>query len=372
MVSRKVWQGLGIASGILGAAGAAVGVGVLGRRRHSIAKTKRRLESELAAGGIPPGAPPGVISTVVADDGVKLECETLEPAQGREPVLTVVLVHGLALDRRTWYFERQTLPELNGPSVRTVLYDQRSHGRSERASRESCTLTQLGQDLQAVIDALAPRGPIVLVGHSMGGMTLMALAEQNPTLFTERVLGIGLISTSAGEMGSGGLPGTLLSRHNPLTRALALVAMAQPRLVEHMRRSAADLIWAVTRHYAYGDQRVDPALVDLVDSMISANAVDALTDFVPTLGTHDRLAALPALAGCEGLVLAGNMDRLIPCSHSKRIAAELPEAKLVTFEGVGHMPMLERHAEFSDALADLLERAAAQRPRKRSRLRRRA
>ena len=74
-----------------------------------------------------------------------------------------------------------------------VLYDQRSHGRSERAPRESCTIEQLGHDLDAVIRALAPEGPLVLVGHSMGGMTIMALAEQNPELFTERVVGVALV-----------------------------------------------------------------------------------------------------------------------------------------------------------------------------------
>ena len=59
----------------------------------------------------------------------------------------------------------------------------------------------LGRDLDAVLRALAPDGPLVLVGHSMGGMTIMALAEQRPELFAERVAGVALLSTSAGEVG---------------------------------------------------------------------------------------------------------------------------------------------------------------------------
>ena len=66
-----------------------------------------------------------------------------------------------------------------------------------------------------------------------------------------------------------------------------------------MRRAAGDVIWAVTRSFAYGDDNVAPWLVDLVDSMISANAVDALTDFVDTVGSHDRIAALPALSAAR-------------------------------------------------------------------------
>ncbi len=93
--------------------------------------------------------------------------------------------------------------------------------------------------------------------------------------------------------------------------------------------------------------------------MISANAVDALTDFVDTIGSHDRLAALPALATCEVLVAAGDADRVIPFSHSEVIAAELPEARLVRFPGVGHLPMLEQADAMNEALADLLRRSAA-------------
>ncbi|NMH99124.1 alpha/beta fold hydrolase [Pseudonocardia acidicola] len=357
MVRRRVWQALGVAGGVAGAAGAAVGVGVAARKQSRIAADRRRLAAQLTSGAAEPWAlPPGEPSSVTADDGVRLSCEEIESATGRA-ALTVVLVHGFALDRRTWQFQRRVLSELADPTVRLVLYDQRSHGRSERAPRESCTLDQLGRDLDAVIRALAPEGPLVLIGHSMGGMTLMALAEQRPELFTQRVAGVALVSTSAGEMASQGLPGTLLSRHNPLTRGVGLLARVQPKLVEGVRRAAGDLIWAVTRSFAYGDRPVDHSLVDLVDTMISSNAVDALTDFVDTLGSHDRLAALPALAGCEVLVAAGDADRVIPFRHSETIAAELPGAELLRLSGVGHLPMLEQPAVIDEALAELIGRS---------------
>ena len=52
--------------------------------------------------------------------------------------------------------------------------------------------------------------------------------------------------------------------------------------------------------------------------MISANAVDALTDFVDTIGSHDRLAALPALATCEVLVAAGDARPRDPVQRTAR------------------------------------------------------
>ena len=61
-------------------------------------------------------------------------------------------------------------------------------------------MAQLADDLHAVLDAVAPSGPVVLVGHSMGGMTILELARTAPQLFGDRVVGVALMSTSAGEM----------------------------------------------------------------------------------------------------------------------------------------------------------------------------
>jgi pimeloyl-ACP methyl ester carboxylesterase len=367
MKRGQIW---GAVAGAAGAAVTGVAVGVAARKHSRVAADRRRLAAQLTEK--PPqlaGLPESEPSSVTADDGVRLSCEEIEAKDG-DPALTVVLVHGFALDRRTWHFQRQSLPALSDPSIRVVLYDQRSHGRSERAPRESCTIEQLGHDLDAVIRALAPEGPLVLVGHSMGGMTIMALAEQNRELFTDRVAGVALVSTSAGEVGSAGLPGTLLSRHNPLTRGVGMLARLQPTLVETARRALGEVIWTLTRSFAYGDRNVAPWLVDLVDTMISTNAVDALIDFADTVDSHNRVAALPALADCEALVIAGDADRVIPVTHSEVIAAELPDARLVHFPGVGHLPMLEQPAAMDEALIDLIRRSADRvRPR---RLRRRA
>jgi pimeloyl-ACP methyl ester carboxylesterase len=347
---RRTWGAVGAVGVAAGAAATGAAVGLARRRRGP---------AQAPAPGIGTVAPvAGVASSVTADDGVRLSCEEIEPDAGVPADLTVVLVHGFALDRRTWQFQRGFLARLTRPAVRQVIYDQRSHGRSERAPRSSCTIDQLGRDLDAVLRALAPEGPLVLVGHSMGGMTIMALADQRPDLFVERVLGVAFVATSAAEVANRGVLNALLWRNNPLTRAVGMFAGWQPGLVEAVRRAGHVLIWPLTRYFAYGDRKIDNARVDLVDAMISANAVDALTDFIDTIGTHDRRSALPALATCELLVAAGDADGWIPFAHSEAIVTELPEATFVRLPGVGHLPMLEQPEVIDAALADLLARCA--------------
>ena len=210
--------GWGVLAGALGAAATGVAVGVAAKQRAKIAADRRRLATQLSETS---EAPRGEPCSVVADDGVRLSCEEIEADE--LAALTVVLVHGFALDRRTWHFQRPFLATLTDPRVRVVLYDQRSHGRSERAPRESCTIEQLGHDLDAVIRALAPEGPLVLIGHSMGGMTIMALAESLP-------------GARQGAGGGRGVPGDVGGRGRQL-RAVGHVALpAQPA---HPRRRAA-------------------------------------------------------------------------------------------------------------------------------------
>ena len=130
-----------------------------------------------------------------------LEGTKSQPSKGlarlrRLPELepTIVFVHGYALNLDCWHFQRAAYRGL----VRAVYYDQRSHGRSGRSPDGHATIEQLGEDLRTVLDHVVPEGPIVLVGHSMGGMSIVALAEQHPELIGDRVVGVGLISTTAG------------------------------------------------------------------------------------------------------------------------------------------------------------------------------
>jgi pimeloyl-ACP methyl ester carboxylesterase len=329
-------RAIGVAGGIVGVATAGLTVAGVVRARRRARETDEPDPARLGR------LEPTRTSTVAADDGVPLSVEEVDPNDGGRAELTVVLVHGFSLDRRSWHFQRRDLADCADPRVRQVLYDQRGHGRSGRPDERSCTIDQLGRDLDVVIRSVAPTGPLVLVGHSMGGMTIMALAEQRPELFADRVRGVALIGTSAGEVGRQGLPLPVLSRYNRITRTVGDLAAWQPGIAEWVRSTGGVLTRQGVRYLAFGDRSVPKRLVDLMVEMLNVTEVPVLTAFLPTLGTHNRYAALAGLRHCEVLVLSGDEDRLTPFQHAERIAAELPAATLVRATGAGHMVMLEQ------------------------------
>jgi pimeloyl-ACP methyl ester carboxylesterase len=302
---------------------------------------------------------------VTADDGLELYAEVDESdhvetgrRRRRRRPPTLVFVHGYALNLDSWHFQRAAFRGRH----RMVFYDQRSHGRSERSPREHATIDQLGADLAAVLDQLAPDEPVVLIGHSMGGMTVMALASQRPDLFGDRVVGAALIASSSGginaeTLGLPGLPGRVLHRVTPAV--VATLARA-PRLVESGRRAGSDIGFVLTRKLAFGGP-VPQEYVDFTDEMLASTPFEVVADFFPAFDVEDRREAVAALADCETTVLCGTADAITPIEESRSIAETLPSARLVELDGAGHMVILERHPEVTAALAELVERAGGAR-----------
>ncbi len=284
--------------------------------------------------------------TVVADDGVTLHLEEhgLEQAAG-----TVVLAHGYVQSSRVWAGQVRDLSAAR-PDLKVVVYDHRGHGRSARTTREAARLEQLARDLVTVLDAVAPTGPVVLVGHSMGGMTIMALAEQRSELFGERVVGVGFVATSSGE-----LKDVTYGMPRPAAAAFKLLT---PRLNERaLRREQA----GKPRKLAAGTARLifglaaDPEHVrETLEDMAGCSA-ETVAYFHATFSDHDRRSALAALADVPAVVLVGDRDLLCPLPHSQAIAAALPLGELTIFPGAGHMVQLERRPEVSRRLGALLD-----------------
>ncbi|MDH4354100.1 MAG: alpha/beta hydrolase [Actinomycetota bacterium] len=293
---------------------------------------------------------------VTADDGVQLYVEVDEPrARGRWSDLTVVFVHGYALNQDSFHFQRAALRG----QARLVFYDHRSHGRSGRGPSSGATIGQLGRDLMAVLHAVAPDGPVVLVGHSMGGMTVMALAEEYPALFGDRVVGAALMSTTAGELSEVtlGIPAAVTRMARRLAPTLVTVLGRNPMLVERGRQVSTDLAVLVARFYGFASE-VPAEVVEFSLEMINATPLDVLADFYPSLDGHEAMDALGVLNQVETLVLVGSQDLLTPPEHSRRMLRAVPGAELVELDPGGHLVILEHPDDVNGHLFDLFDRAA--------------
>jgi pimeloyl-ACP methyl ester carboxylesterase len=293
--------------------------------------------------------------SVPLPDGVRLYAE----AYGDQSApVTVLMLHGWTLDRHIWHRQVTALTsgELQLPAhppsrparIRVVVYDARGHGRSDPARRRTATLPQLGDDLAAVVQAVAS-GPVVLAGHSLGGMTIMEYAHRHPEDFAHRVAGLVLVSTTAeGVMHTSyGLP-QAVARVVRITevagaQVLACLGTWRPhRMLQLPLRPG--LRWLL-----FGDV-ADPADVRLTMTSVAGTGLCAIGGFRSSVGAQRRLETLAALAPLPTTVLVGDRDRLTPRACAEAIAGAVPGAELVISRGGGHMLTLERPAEVTSAL----------------------
>ncbi|GAA1614578.1 alpha/beta hydrolase [Kribbella sancticallisti] len=325
---------------------------------------------------------------VVTADGVRLRVET---AGSPDAPVTVVLGHGWTCSTRSWHHQISDLPRVLGAdAVRVVAYDHRGHGQSDAAPTGTTRIEQLADDLAVVLDEVVGDGPVVYAGHSMGGMTLMALAEQHPELFGSRIKAAALVSTSSGQLASQafGLP----ARFDGAASVLAPRAMnlAGERIERRAARRASrtgavgravqddhdaaqaagtpDAAGAVraawlreasvrvrrpaVRQLVFG-KKADPAEVDILLADLEATPGRSFSGFFEAITRHDLAHALTALDGLPVEIMHGTRDRLIPPRHGNRLAELVPSARLWMYPGAGHMLMQERPRDVTQRLASL-------------------
>ncbi|GHE39915.1 lipase [Streptosporangium violaceochromogenes] len=349
-MSNTARRRVGIAGAIVGAASAGVAAATLAKR-YAVGRIRLRPDLEASE---PLGELRGRPAHVTTSDDVCLYAEVDGP---EDAPLTVVLCHGYTLNLDSWHYQRRDL----AGSHRLVLWDQRSHGRSPRTNVDDSTIDRLGDDLAEVIGALVP-GPCVLVGHSMGGMTIMALADRHPELFGDRIKGVALISTSAGKLAeiSLGLPALLAKVVHKATPGTVSLLSRGGALVDRGRQAGSDVAFLALRHLGFGDPKsVSPTVVDFAESMIRSTPFEVIADFYPALMSHDKLSALDVLNGLPVSIVVGDKDWLTPVDHSRAMAAALPRARYTEVPDSSHLIQLERPMVVNEALRDLIKRVAA-------------
>jgi pimeloyl-ACP methyl ester carboxylesterase len=250
---------------------------------------------------------------------------------------TVVLAHGWTLSHASWLPVVQLIRSRFG--VRVVAFDQPGHGLSTPESRVP-TVHDLGEVLHRVLRAVAPTGPLVLAGHSMGGMTIMAWAADHADELASRVRGVVLVATSAKVDAD--------RVRLPLERALMRASARAPRVAPGRLMSTR----AQTR-LLYGRGTAREAVVPGV-TLIRNTSLPTLGRYFLALQQHDETAALQHLGAVPTRVLVGSADRLTPVSHARALTDGIRGAHLTVLPGRGHMLTYEAPDVVADAIGDSL------------------
>ncbi|HEY5316578.1 MAG TPA: alpha/beta fold hydrolase [Solirubrobacteraceae bacterium] len=284
---------------------------------------------------------------VRAFDGTALHAEVFGP----EGAPTMVLAHGWTEALRFWIHQ---IVDLSREDFRVVAYDLRGHGSSSKSPSGDYSIGAFGDDLEVVLRSCLPAGErAVLVGHSLGAMSIAAWAERHPV--SERASAAGLLCTGVVDV----LTEHLLfgpPRIPPaMFRLISAYVLAAPGPIPAFSPSALDL---VIRYAGFGPT-AGPAQVAFYERMLRECPPDVRAGTAATMADMDLLDALSRLT-VPTLVLCSSRDRLTPPTHAHRIAAALPEpADVVELPLTGHMAPLERPAEVNYWLRKLAARARA-------------
>lgn len=269
----------------------------------------------------------------------------------------VVLVHGFAVNSKYWY------PQVNGLAdrYRVVIYDQRGHGRSALGSDPTVN-DHLGQDLDAVLRAVVSDGErAVIVGHSMGGMSVMSWAAQFPASVRTYARAIMLAGTAATAPVTKaamrfGDPASLARRAEYEFAWLAFRAIHWPG-GDLMMRSGMTVAGALFPGISRPQLKFLDSLLRETDWRTRAKVGRALED----LHVERGLANMPVPVA----VVVGDRDRLTPPRLADPVANALRYAgsleRFETWRGATHLLNWEQPERFNRTIEELF--SATPRPR---------
>jgi pimeloyl-ACP methyl ester carboxylesterase len=313
--------------------------------------TDRRDQTDRHALSLPH---PGHRLDVRSDDGTRLNVEVYPPEATAATTPTVVLSHGWTCSIAFW---TRQIEALVADGVQVVTWDQRGHGRSGTPGPAGITPDALADDLAAVLAASVPDGQrVVLAGHSMGAMTMIAFGARHPLQLRRRVAAALMASTGMHELAVRSrvvpLPLPLARLARPISDRMMAWSPATPGAAPESRTTRRQRM--ITR-YASLSRSASAADVDFCVAMNNACPPAARTGFAEmllVLDLDDRVGSFDV----PTVVLGGTHDRLTPIWHARRLAGRLPQMLgLIELIGVGHMSAIQAAPDVNAALSRLVD-----------------
>jgi len=268
---------------------------------------------------------------------------------------TVVFAHGFCLNASSWHYQLQDLSD----EFRVVVYDMRGHGGSDTPASDDWSMVAHARDLEAVIAAVAD-GPVIVVGHSMGGMALIQYAGLFPDQIGTKVRAVALVDTAAHDVMGGMVPSAarlLTPALRLLEQAATMAAARNPEAFDRVRKNQRNMVALLIKLMGFGPKAHRHQLA-FMSQMLQAIPAEILVPIVKTLRAMDVTSALDNI-DVPTLVVVGARDRLTPRAAARYLATAIDGAQLAVIPHSGHMPMLEHPEEFNAVLRRFLKQPGA-------------
>lgn len=266
--------------------------------------------------------------------------EYAAPRPGALAPVTLVFAHGWTLSHSIWIPLIERIQAVH--NVRVIAYDQPGHGRTTLGADYRPTIRSLGETLADVIAATAPDERIIPIGHSMGGMTIMAYAGAHPDQIGTRVSGVLMMGTSAGD----------IHRRYQGVETLVMKAIHRAPMIP----TGNFITQRGQRHSLFGD-RFKPEDLAFTVKVMTATPLPTLSRYYLALMEHDETEHLEVLSRIPTVVMCGEKDKLTSTRHARRLHDAVRGSRLVIVPGAGHMLMFEAPELVMLELAHLLEHA---------------
>lgn len=280
--------------------------------------------------------------SVFTDDGAALNVRIY----GEPGAQSIVFVHGWTCSADYW------IPQINAfaDKYQVIVYDQRGHGLSNVGTRPF-SADVLADDLADVLAATADKdNKVVLVGHSMGGMSIMAWAGRHPKQVDLLVDAVLLASTASDSLVREAtvVPLPHYFPRVPLMIGRAVLSSAVPLKPTHTTRQAIKYV-----AMAPGSSTAE---IDFCTKIVLECAPSIRGIWGAALGRLDIREALAHL-NVPTSVLVGTVDRLTPPVHSRKLANTLRAcghlSRSIELPGIGHMSSVEAVGQFNAEVARL-------------------
>jgi pimeloyl-ACP methyl ester carboxylesterase len=296
-----------------------------------------------ASGHEPVPPPAGTVQRLPRSDGTELHIESYGPTDAPSLLLT----HGWGTTSAQWYAFMQQV----GARFRLVVWDLPGLGRSTRPTTAEYSLDKMAQDLEAILTLLGPR-PVVLIGHSIGGMILLTFCRLFPDALGRRVGGLVLAHTTY---------------TNPVrtTAKRRLYTMLQKPVLEPLLRLTiwlSPVVWLLNvLSYLNGSAHASTARQSFAGTQTREQVkfvTRCLLHTSPAVLAHGmfgmlRYEATTTLAtiNVPVLLVTGDEDTTVLPETSTFMQAAIPGAQLTTLTPAKHQGLLEHHAQFAQVVA---------------------